>query len=59
MNQQLRPRAKWIAWMCMIVYFASYIMRINFTVLLVKVCSDMQVEKNSTGGGGHRPYRHL
>jgi len=47
MYQQLRPRAKWIAWMCMIVYFASYIMRINFTVLLVKVCSDMQVEKTA------------
>ena len=47
MNQQFRPRAKWIAWMCMIVYFASYIMRINFTVLLVKACSDMQVEKTA------------
>ena len=45
MTEPLRPRAKAIAWMCLLVYFASYIMRINFTVLLVKVCSDLQWEK--------------
>ena len=47
MAEPLRPRAKAIAWMCLLVYFASYIMRINFTVLLVKVCSDLQVEKTA------------
>ena len=45
MERQIRPRARWIAWMCTLVYFASYLMRINFTVMLVKICSDMQVEK--------------
>lgn len=45
MQRNIRSRAKWIAWLCTLVYFASYVMRINFTVMLVKVCSEMQVEK--------------
>lgn len=33
------------AWLCTAVYFASYIMRINFAVMIVKICSDMVLKK--------------
>lgn len=45
MQRNIRSYAKWIAWLCTLVYFASYVMRINFTVMLVKICSEMQVDK--------------
>lgn len=45
MSLALRSRAKSIAWVCTLVYFASYLMRINFAVMLVKVCSDLQASK--------------
>lgn len=45
MESVIRKRAKAIAWSCTLVYFASYVMRINFAVMLVKICSDMQVNK--------------
>ncbi len=45
MKNQIRKRAKAIAWMCTLVYFASYLMRINFAVMMVKICSDMQADK--------------
>ena len=45
MENTIRPRAKAIAWACTLVYFASYLMRINFAVMIVKICSDMQVSK--------------
>ena len=45
MKTAIRKRAKAIAWSCTLVYFASYLMRINFAVMLVKICSDMQVNK--------------
>lgn len=37
----IRTRAKSIAWILTLVYFASYFMRINFAVMIVKVCQDM------------------
>ena len=45
MENTIRPRARAIAWACTLVYFASYLMRINFAVMMVKICSDLQVEK--------------
>ena len=45
MENTIRPRARAIAWSCTLVYFASYLMRINFAVMMVKICSDLQVEK--------------
>ena len=45
METVIRKRAKAIAWSCTLVYFASYLMRINFAVMLVKICSDLQVGK--------------
>lgn len=50
MQRSIRGRAKVIAWLCTLVYFASYVMRINFTVMLVKVCSDMGVDKLELAG---------
>lgn len=45
-TQRINRRARIIAWLCTAVYFASYVTRINFTVMLVKICSDMGVEKS-------------
>ncbi|MBQ7336537.1 MAG: MFS transporter [Clostridia bacterium] len=45
MNTQIRPKAKKIAWMLAFIYFSSYTMRINFAVMLVKVCTEMQAAK--------------
>lgn len=45
MNQLIGARAKKIAWVFALLYFSSYLMRINFAVMLVKVISEMQVEK--------------
>ena len=40
-------RVRGIAYLCMAVYFASYIMRNNFAVMIVKICSDMGEAKSS------------
>ena len=40
-------KSKILVLMCSLVYFASYIMRINFAVMLVKICSEMNLEKTS------------
>ncbi|MBE6589060.1 MAG: MFS transporter [Ruminococcaceae bacterium] len=40
MKTVIRPQAKKIAWMLALLYFSSYIMRLNFAVMLVKVISD-------------------
>ena len=42
MSNEIRKKAKSIAWLFMLVYFASYVTRINFAVMMVKICSDMQ-----------------
>ncbi len=47
MKNNISKKAKGIAFLCMAVYFASYIMRNNFAVMLVKICSDMNVEKSA------------
>ena len=47
MTNYIRPRAKKIAWMLTLIYFGSYLMRINFAVMIVKVCSDMKIEKTA------------
>ena len=41
----IRPRARAITWMLTLVYFASYLMRINFAVMIVKICSDMALSE--------------
>ena len=45
MKSQYRERARQIAWMLTLIYFGSYLMRINFAVMIVKICSDMAVTK--------------
>ncbi len=47
MKQAIGKRAKQIALIFALVYFSSYVMRINFAVMLVKVISEMQVEKSA------------
>lgn len=43
---KVKGRVRAIAWLLSLVYFASYIMRINFTVLIVKVCGELGREKS-------------
>ena len=47
MSGKINARIRGISYLLMLVYFASYIMRINFAVMIVKVCSDMQLEKSA------------
>ena len=47
MSGRISGRVKGISYLLMFVYFASYVMRINFAVMIVKVCSDMQLEKSA------------
>lgn len=44
---QIRPKAKKIAWALSLVYFSSYLTRINFAVMMVKIISELQVEKTA------------
>ena len=39
-------RCRSAAWLCTLVYFASYVMRINFAVMIVKICSEMAMDKS-------------
>ena len=41
----ISKKAKTITLLCTLVYFASYVMRINFAAIMVKVGTDMQVPK--------------
>ncbi len=46
-SSQIRGKAKAIAWTLSLVYFSSYLMRINFAVMMVKIISELQVEKTA------------
>ena len=46
MKTKMSGRVQAIAWLCTLVYFASYLLRNNFVVMMVKVCSDMGVLKS-------------
>ena len=45
MNTNIQTRVKQIAFLFSAVYFASYVMRINFAVMLVKICADLALPK--------------
>ncbi len=47
MKSNISKKARGIAYLCMAVYFASYVMRNSFAVMLVKICSDMDVAKTA------------
>ena len=47
MKSTTAPKTKKIAYFLALVYFTSYCMRINLAVMLVKICSEMQVEKSA------------
>ena len=47
MKKSISSRAKKISAIFALVYFSSYVMRINFAVMLVKVIAEMQVEKSA------------
>ena len=46
-SKVISARAKAIAWIFMLIYFASYTMRINFAVMIVAICEDMALAKTS------------
>ncbi len=47
MKSKLSKNTQKIAYFLALVYFTSYCMRINLAVMLVKICSEMQVEKSA------------
>ena len=47
MKQNIRGRARAIAWMCTLVYFASYLTRNNFSVMMLNICNDMGSTKTA------------
>ncbi len=47
MKSKIAPYTKKIAYLLAVVYFTSYCMRVNLAVMLVKICSEMQVEKSA------------
>ena len=47
MKSTIAKNTKRIAYLLAVVYFTSYCMRVNLAVMLVKICSEMQVEKSA------------
>lgn len=47
MTSTISKNTKKIAYLLAVVYFTSYCMRVNLAVMLVKICSEMQVEKSA------------
>lgn len=47
MKHRFSARARGIAWLCTLVYFASYLMRTNFAVMIAKICEDMNASETS------------
>ena len=47
MKSKIAPTTQKIAYLLAVVYFTSYCMRVNLAVMLVKICSEMQVEKSA------------
>lgn len=45
MKLTIRKNVRALSWLCMLIYFASYTTRINFAVMMIKICGDMQVPK--------------
>ncbi len=46
-KQRIGGRAKAIAWMCTLVYFASYLTRNNFSVMMLNICNEMGTTKTA------------
>lgn len=47
MKEHISSRVRRIAYLLTLVYFGSYLMRINFTVMMVRICSDMSLTKTA------------
>lgn len=47
MKQSISKKAKQISWIFALLYFTSYVMRINFAVMLVRIISDMSTTKSA------------
>jgi OPA family glycerol-3-phosphate transporter-like MFS transporter len=43
---KFKGKVRAMAWLLSLVYFSSYVMRINFTVLIVKVCDELDKQKS-------------
>ncbi len=46
-NPDVSARASKISYLLTLVYFASYLTRINFAVMLVSICADLGMEKSA------------
>ena len=47
MKSAITKNTRKIAYLLAVVYFTSYCMRVNLAVMLVKICSEMQLEKSA------------
>ena len=43
---KFKGKVRAMAWLLSLLYFSSYVMRINFTVLIVKVCDELDKQKS-------------
>ncbi|MBQ8388541.1 MAG: MFS transporter [Clostridia bacterium] len=49
MSYEISKRAKAIAWLLTLVYFASYLMRKNFSVMMANICIELGVADSALG----------
>ena len=47
MNKNISSRARAITWLCTLVYFASYLTRNNFSVMMLNICNDLGTTKSA------------
>lgn len=47
MSHTVSKRAKVIAWLCTLVYLASYLTRNNFSVMMLNICNEMGTAKSA------------
>lgn len=49
MSYEISKRAKAMAWLMTLVYFASYLMRKNFSVMMANICTELGVADSALG----------
>lgn len=47
MKSKIPGRVRALTWLCALLYFSSVLLRNNFTVMLVKICTDMNQPKTA------------
>lgn len=47
MDKTISSRVRAVSYLLMLIYFGSYVMRINFAVMMVKIGAEMELEKSA------------